>query len=498
MNRPDILDRIRKREKAWDIVVVGGGATGVGCAVDAASRGFDVLLLEQHDFGKGTSSRSTKLIHGGVRYLAQGNMSLVREALRERWLLLKNAPHLVHKQVFIVPCYSFWQKFFYGAGLKVYDRLAGKYSFGRSEILSKAETLERLPTVRQEGLTGGILYYDAQFDDAGLLIDLVKTAGEHGAVLLNYARVTSFKKTAGEKLNGCVFEDAESGEKFDVQAKVIINATGVFCDGVRHIADTTAKPIITYSQGVHLVFDRRFLRSDSALMIPKTADGRVLFAIPWHDHMLVGTTETPIDKPSLEPKALEEEIDFILETAAVYLEKPLRRADILSVFAGIRPLVRSSAAKNTAKLSRGHTIEIDSAGMLTITGGKWTTYRRMAEDAVDQAVKLGAFAFTPSRTADLKITGADRVRKPDPMKRLHPDLHYTLTDIVTGVRDEMARTVEDVLARRTRALFLNSKAAIEIGPEVAKIIAAELGKDDKWIGEQIREFRSIAENYVVR
>ncbi len=492
MKRPEILERVRERKTPWDIIVIGGGATGVGCALDAASRGFDVLLLEQHDFGKGTSSRSTKLIHGGVRYLAQGNIPLVRESLKERAILLKNAPHVVHKQTFIVPCYSLWQKIFYGAGLKIYDLLAGRYSLGRSKILSKAETLAHLPTVRSEALTGGILYYDGQFDDTRLLIDLVQTAYAHGAAVLNYANVASFEKDADGKISGCVFEDAESGESFYVKAKVVINATGAFCDAVRSMSDAGAKPLITYSQGIHLVLDRSFLPSDAALMIPKTSDGRVLFAIPWHDHTLVGTTDTPVEKPDLEPKAFEKEIDFILETAAGYLAKPPKHKDILSVFAGIRPLVKTSAAKNTAKLSRGHTIEINRSGMLTITGGKWTTYRRMAEDAVDNAIEVSGLERRVSVTADLVIAGTSSA---DSGEKLHPELPYSRPDILRAVRAEMARTVEDVLARRTRALFLNARAAIEVSPTIASIMAEELGKDNEWVEKEIAAFEDLAVSY---
>ncbi len=492
MKRPEILERARERKTPWDIIVIGGGATGVGCALDAASRGFDVLLLEQHDFGKGTSGRSTKLIHGGVRYLAQGNLSLVRESLKERAILLKNAPHVVHKQTFIVPCYSLWQKTFYGAGLKIYDLLAGRYSLGRSKTLSKAETLAHLPTVRSEALTGGILYYDGQFDDTRLLIDLVQTAYVHGAAVLNHAKVTSFEKDADGKVYGCVFEDAESGESFDVKAKVVINAAGAFCDAVRSVSDAGAKPLITYSQGIHLVFDRSFLPSDAALMIPKTSDGRVLFAIPWHGCTLVGTTDTPIEKAELEPKAFEKEIDFILETTAGYLVNPPTHKDILSVFAGIRPLVKTSAAKNTAKLSRGHTIEIDPAGLLTITGGKWTTYRRMAEDAVDNAFKISGLERRASVTADLAIAG---IGSADSEEKLHPDLPYSEADIIRAVREEMARTVEDVLARRMRALFLNARAAIEMSEKVAKIMAEELGKDESWVERETAAFKDLAVSY---
>ncbi len=494
MQRNTTLHTIGDRREPWDMIVIGGGATGVGCAVDAASRGYDVLLLEQHDFGKGTSSRSTKLVHGGVRYLAQGNISLVRESLRERGILLKNAPHVVHKQAFVVPCYSLWQKFYYGVGLKVYDLLSGKYSFGQSRILSAAETIERLPTITKKGLAGGILYYDGQFDDTRLLTDLVATAQEHGAAMLNYAKVISLTKDDAGKVSGAAFEDVVSGEQFSVKAAVVINATGAFCDAIRLMSDETSKPIVTLSQGIHLVFGCKFLPSENAIMIPKTSDGRVLFCIPWLGRTLIGTTETPIDRAQMEPHPLESEIDFVLATAARYLDPVPTRGDIRSIFAGIRPLVRSGSAKNTASLSRGHTIEIDPAGMLTITGGKWTTYRHMAEEAVDQAAALAGLERRPSMTDTLAIKGP-RVDAAGDVTQLHSELPYTVADVVRAVRDEMAQTVEDVLARRTRALFLNADAAIEMARPAAEIMAVELGKDNDWVEKQIADFNKAAINY---
>src|SRR5580765_4535096 len=495
MKRAENLERVGNHTEPWDIVVIGGGATGVGCAVDASSRGLDVLLVEQHDFGKGTSSRSTKLVHGGVRYLAQGNLSLVREALKERGILLRNAPHVVHKQAFIVPCYSLWQRFFYGTGLKVYDLLAGKYSCGRSLVLSKSETIKRLPNVKTEGLMGGILYYDGQFDDTRLLMDLVRTAHDHGAALLNYAKVQTLTKNADGKITGVEFEDALSGETFSVSAKAVINATGAFCDAVREMSDGGSTPIVTLSQGIHLVFDRKFLPGDSALMVPQTSDGRVLFCIPWLGATLVGTTDTPVVKAVLEPHALEPEIDFILETAAQYLAQKPTRSDVLSIFVGIRSLVKSGAANNTASLSRGHTIEIDEAGLLTITGGKWTTYRHMAEDAVDQAVKLAGLDARPSITETLPI--ASTKMTVDDKDKLLPDLPYTSSEVIRAVREEMAQTVEDVLARRTRALFLNAKAAIETAPKVAEIMAVELNKGAEWKNSQVETFIKVADSYKI-
>jgi glycerol-3-phosphate dehydrogenase len=505
MIRTEMLNRVRMRENSWDFIIIGGGATGVGCCLDAASRGFDVLLLEQKDFGKGTSGRSTKLVHGGVRYLAQGNVSLVREALKERGILFKNAPHLVQKMAFVMPCYSLWDKFFYGTGLKIYNLLSGRYGFGKSQILSKRETLERLPNIKSENLRGGVVYFDGQFDDTRLLINLAQTACECGADLLNYARVSEITKDESGKINGVKFQDAETGEIFEVKAKVVINATGAFSDAVRKLSNENSKNIIAPSQGIHLVFGKEFLPSENALMIPKTSDGRVLFAIPWHDKTLVGTTDTPVKKVELEPEASAEEIEFILKTAGDYLVKPPRREDILSVFAGIRPLVKSENTRNTALLSRDHTIEIDASNLLTITGGKWTTYRSMAEDAINQAIKLAKLTQKNCVTENLKIYDADAEgieklieENPELAEKIHEDLEgYRKAEIVRAVRDEMAQTVEDVLARRTRALFLNARAAIEIAPETARIMARESGKNEDWIQRQIAEFNETAEKYLI-
>ncbi len=457
----------------WDMIVIGGGATGAGVAVDASARGYKVLLLEQHDFGKGTSSRSTKLVHGGVRYLEQGNLSLVMEALKERGLLLQNAPHLVRNLAFVVPTYDWWESPFYGVGLKIYNLLAGKYGFGDSRILSREETLQKLPTINPEGLRGGVIYYDGQFDDARLLIDLLQTASSLGATVLNYAAVTAIDG------NTVQVRDHASGREFSVSAKVVINATGAFTDHIRRLADPAAQPIIAPSQGVHLVFDRSFLASDHAIMVPHTSDGRVMFAIPWLDHAVVGTTDTPVPVAELEPVALDEEIEFILQTASLYLARKPERSDVLSVFAGIRPLVRSGDTGNTAALSRGHTIRIESEVLVTVCGGKWTTYRRMAEDCVDQAAELAGLPQVACPTAGLRIP------PPPPGDEL-----------LRGVRDEMAMTIEDVLARRTRLLFLDARRAIGQAPEVARRMAVELNRDAAWQSAQLRSFTELALRYL--
>lgn len=518
MDRQQSLWRLINHTGEWDIAVIGGGATGVGIALDAASRGYSVCLVEQSDFGKGTSSRSTKLIHGGVRYLQQGNISLVMEALRERGILRQNAPHLVHDLAFVVPNYEWWETPFYGIGMKVYDMLAGRYGFGRSRLLSKEETLARIPTLEQEGLRGGVLYYDGQFDDSRLLINLAQTADEHGAVLLNYVRMTRLTRGEDGFVNGLEVLDLESGSRHTIPAKSVINATGAFSDTIRQLDDPDAQPMIAPSQGVHLVLDRSFLPGDSAIMVPRTSDGRVMFAIPWHDHALLGTTDTPIKDVTLEPAPMEQEINFILETAAQYLHKPPTRQDVLSVFAGIRPLVKASSA-STAALSRDHTIHVSQSGLLTIAGGKWTTYRKMAEDCVDHAATLGKLDERDCVTRTLKIHGwhedagpfgelryygsdALRIREliegdQSLARQLHPEFPIVAAQVIWAVRHEMARTVDDVLARRTRVLLLHARAATEIAPEVARLMAAELGHDDAWQRRQVNEFQTIARSYRV-
>jgi glycerol-3-phosphate dehydrogenase len=520
MNRADMWRRIEAHPKAWDMIVVGGGATGVGVAIDAAARGYDVLLLEQSDFGKGTSSRSTKLAHGGVRYLEQGNIGLVMESLRERGLLLQNAPHLVRDLAFVVPNYDWWEAPFYGLGLKVYQLLAGKYGFGASRILSKEETLEHLPTLKTEGLRGGAVYYDGQFDDARLLIHMAITAFEQGAMLLNYVEVTGLTKDGQGVVNGVSARDVETGNEFRAAAKVVVNATGPFSDLLRLKADPAAAPMIVPSQGIHLVFDASFLQGESAIMVPHTSDGRVLFAIPWHgSHTLVGTTETPIPVPTLEPVALEHEIEFILTTAGQYLTKAPTRNDVLSVFAGIRPLVRATGVASTAALSRDHVIHIDRSGLVTICGGKWTTYRHMAEDCVDQAAALAqlpekrcvthhlhihGFHDAAKESGSLAVYGSDayEIRKlietdAGLSEPLHAALPYLKAEVIWAARHEMARTVEDVLARRTRALFLNARAALEMAPVVGELMASELGWDEVARTKQLSAFREVASNYVL-
>lgn len=523
MRREEMLRRIRERREPWDIAVIGGGATGAGVSVDAAARGFDVVLVEAHDFGKGTSSRSTKLVHGGVRYLEQGNIPLVMSALKERGLLRQNAPHLVHDLAFVVPNYSWWEAPFYGIGLKLYDLLAGKYGFGPSRLLSREETLAQLPALEPEELRGGVIYYDGQFDDARLLIHLAMTAVDQGGTVLNYCPATGLLRDDEGYVNGLTARDEESGEDLPISARVVVNATGVFTDRVRRMADADADPLMVTSQGIHLVFDRSFLKGDTALMVPRTSDGRVLFVIPWHDHAVAGTTDTPVDTPTLEPQALDEEIDFILETAGRYLSRPPTREDVLAVYVGLRPLVKSGGEGKTSAISRDHVIHVDNSGLLTITGGKWTTYRHMAEDTVDHAITLGRLRDEASPTKNLRIHGylecavpagcredplavygsdAAKIRAltgdPGLAERLHPELPYIRAEVVWAAREEMARNVEDVLARRTRALFLNARAAMQMAVPVAALMARELGRDETWVTAQVKSFNELAKQYAVK
>ncbi|MDJ0668265.1 MAG: glycerol-3-phosphate dehydrogenase/oxidase [Desulfobacterales bacterium] len=518
MNRSEMIDTLAHDDGYWDFVVIGGGATGLGVGLDAASRGYKTLLLEQHDFSKGTSSRSTKLVHGGVRYLRQGNVSLVLEALHERGLLIRNAPHLVSHQAFVVPIYDWWDGPFYGAGLKVYDLLAGKLGLGPSKHLSKEETLERIPTLESDGLRGGVTYFDGQFDDSRLAINLAQTMAEHGGTPINYMQVIGLNK-AGPMIDGVVAQDMESGAQYEIHARVVVNATGVFTDGLLRMDNPQAEPIIAPSQGVHLILDKAFLPGDSAIMVPQTADGRVLFAVPWHDKVVVGTTDTPVPEVSLEPRPLEEEIQFILDHAALYLTKDPTREDVKSAFAGLRPLVKAGESESTAAISRDHYLVISESGLVTITGGKWTTYRKMAEDTVNQALLVAGLKEHPCVTKDLRIHGwlknfdkndplhyygtdAIHIRKianADPAmgQKLHEDLPYIKAEVIWSVREEMARTVEDFLARRSRALLLDTRASIAMAPEVARIMAAELGYDDPWQAQQVAAYTDLAQEYLL-
>lgn len=516
-NRATFLDQLEHHQD-WDVIIIGGGATGLGVAVDSATRGYRTLLLEQSDFAKGTSSRSTKLVHGGVRYLAQGDIALVYEALHERGLLLKNAPHLVKDQEFIIPIYSWFSKYKYLVGLKFYDLLAGKSGFGKSTFLKKSKVLEAIPGLKETGLIGGVRYSDGQFDDARLALNLAQTAADNGGVILNYMKVTSLKKN-GDRTSGVEVEDVESGKSYALNAKTIVNATGVFVDEILKMDKPSGQPLVRPSQGAHIVLDPSFLKGNAALMIPKTTDGRVLFAVPWHGKVLVGTTDTPLNAHSIEPVALDEEVDFILATAGQYLTKTPTKTDVLSVFAGLRPLAAPGKDTNSTKeISRSHKLIVSKSGLITITGGKWTTYRKMAMDVLDKAIEIAQLPAKSCVTQDVRIHGFQQERSldhfaiygsdaegigklskdnPELAMPLHQDYRFLKAEIVWMVRNEMARTIEDVLARRMRVLFLDAKAAIILAPSVAKLMANELGKPKSWIDDQLNEFNKLAKAYLL-
>ncbi len=519
MNRSELLGNLRnEQDKIWDIIIVGGGATGLGVALDSVTRGYKTLLLEQADFASGTSSRSTKLVHGGVRYLAKGDLWLVMEALHERGLMLKNAPHLTSNQEFVIPLYSLFDVLQYWFGLKFYDILSGRLSLGKSYYINKEKTLERLPNLKAEGLKGGIVYHDGQFDDSRMAISLAEESIKRGAVVLNYFKVNSLVKNEKGKITGVNAMELVSGEEFILSAKVVINATGVFADQITKMDEPLSEASIRPSQGIHLVLDRSFLRSNSAIMIPKTEDGRVLFAIPWYNEVVVGTTDTPLDEISLEPKALDQEIDFILRTADAYLMNAPKREDILSIFAGLRPLAANPSNPGATKeVSRRHKISLSTSGLLSVIGGKWTTYRRMAEETIDKAIKAGllqkrkcltnhlplADAGFTSQGGRLGIYGSgykeiEQIMAEEPAAGLliHKDLPYTKAEILWICRNEMPVNIDDVLSRRTRATLLNARASNESAPEVARIMADTLGFDSTWQFSQIKAFNDLIIKYL--
>ncbi len=518
LNREDSIKEIEQYPDVWDIIIIGGGATGLGAAVDSASRGFKTLLIEQGDFAKGTSSRSTKLIHGGLRYLQQGNISLVMDALKERGILCQNAPHLVQHTPFLVPTYQWWEGPFYGVGVKVYDLLAGSLGLEPSGRISRRATLKAFPNIEPDGLRGGVIYYDGQFDDARLAITLARTFSSLGGIAINYMRVTSLIKKAGFCV-GVKVKDDQSGLSYVLRGKVVINATGVFTDRIRAMDDGRSIPLIQASQGIHLVLPKRFQPGKTALLVPHTQDGRVLFMVPWHDRVLVGTTDTPVKRISIEPKAQKKEISFVLQHAAAYLAEPPEGKDILSVFAGLRPLVKEKGDHDTASLSRDHTLVVSASGLISIAGGKWTTYRKMGEDVINQAIEVAGLPKRESITKNLPLHGfiegvhpseplscygsesglIKQLAKENPLYKqvIHRNLPYTRAEVIWAVRKEMARTVEDVLSRRTRALLLDAKASIEAAPLVASMMALELKQDTSWEKAQVEEYRQLSANYVV-
>ncbi|MGA1978347.1 MAG: FAD-dependent oxidoreductase [Bacteroidales bacterium] len=519
MNRDNlILKMLDHNEKAWDIIVIGGGATGLGVAIDAVTRGYDTLLLEQADFTKATSSRSTKLVHGGVRYLAQGDVLLVTEALHERGWFLKNAPHLTANQEFVIPVYTLWDVILYTVGLKFYDLLSGRLSLGKSYFINRSRTLARLPLLQPNGLKGGIVYHDGQFDDSRMAMTLASSCVDNGGVVLNYFKVVSLLKDENGMIKGVRARDMENGSETDILAKLVINATGIFADDIHRMDDPSSRPTIRPSQGVHVVLDKSFLQSDSAIMIPKTDDGRVLFAIPWYGKVVAGTTDTPLDDISMEPVALDEEINFILKTAGKYLTRQPERKDAFCIFAGLRPLAANPGnPSSTKEVSRRHKITLSGSGLLSIIGGKWTSYRRMAEETLDRGIKAGILPPSKCRTKSfslcsdekfmehgrLKIygSGASEIKKMIAEKQelgqiINPQLPYTKAEVIWICHNEMPRTVEDILARRTRALFLDARASIAMAPEVADILASEVGFNVKWKEGQLADYKNTAQNYL--
>jgi len=516
MNRDDALCIVQERKEPWDVVIIGGGATGLGAGVEAAARGYATLVLEQHDFAKGTSSRSTKLIHGGVRYLAQGHLGLVRTALYERELLLRNAPHLVHDLPFIVPAYRLWELPLYFAGLKTYDLLAGKLGRGSSRLLSRVATLERASALVPRDLRGGVLYHDCQFDDARLAITLARTLFDLGGTAVNYTRATGLLKEAG-RVCGVRARDVETGREFEVRGRAIVNAAGAFVDQVLRMDDPADHPLITPSQGIHIVVERQALPDDCAVVVPHTDDSRILFAIPWHGKVLIGTTDTPVRDATLEPRPLADELGFLLENAARYLTTLPQPSEILSIFAGIRPLVAGGARQRTSSVSRDQHLETSSSGLVTITGGKWTTYRHMGEETIDAAAGVAGLPPAMSRTRELplhgwttdgtpndslSVYGTDRrairdIASADPslLEPLHPRLPYIKAEVIWAAREEMARTVEDVLARRTRSLLLDARASIEAAPAVAALLANEMSRSGDWARSQVEEYTALARGY---
>lgn len=519
MNRISMLESLNAHTgKPWDVIVIGGGATGLGCAVDAVTRGYHTLLLESADFAKSTSGKSTKLLHGGVRYLAKGEMGLVREALQERGLLAQNARHLVRNTSFIIPVYHAFDKYFYATGLKTYDWLSGTLSFGPSLILSPEEVLAKMPGICTDGLKGGVLYHDGQFDDARLAINLLQTIGDNQGIAINYMKVSNLLKSKAGMVHGVMAVDRFTGKEYEIEAKVVVNATGVFADAIQQMDTPEKENMIQASMGVHIVLDASFLPSHSALMVPKTKDGRVLFAVPWHNRIVVGTTDTPTENITDEPIATSEDIRFILDHIAPYLKRKPVIDDICSVFAGLRPLPVSTGKNGrTRDMSRRHQVLYSANGLVSVIGGKWTTYRKMAEDAINMARKIGNLPDRSSQTKHLSIHGncfqfdvndplhiygsdADEIRalaasNSEWKALLHPAFSYTLAELVWCIRFEMPQTLEDLLSRRTRCLLLNATAAMESAPIAAQLMAKEQGQNDDWVENQITLFNQIARYY---
>lgn len=529
MNRASQLEQLRQ-DQLFDLLVVGGGATGCGIALDAASRGLRVALVEQNDFAEGTSSRSTKLVHGGVRYLelAVKNLdrvqyNLVRDGLRERGLLLHNAPHLAHRLPLVTPLYSWWQIPYIFAGLKLYDLLAGKAGIGHSRLLGRKQALARFPMLKAKGLKAGVLYYDGQFNDARTALALAMTAAEQGATVVSHLEVRGLRKENGQ-VCGAELVDRLSGDSFSIRARGVISATGPFADQLRKLDDPAAPPLLKVSSGIHIVLDQRFAPPDTGLMIPSTEDGRVLFVLPWEGHALVGTTDEAAEV-SEHPRPQAEEIAYLLRHLGKYFDLQVGEADVKTVWSGLRPLVFAADAGNTARLARDHFLQTSPSGLLTITGGKWTTYREMAEDAVDLAIRQ--FALAPQhgcQTATIPLVGAagfdpagdrslaERFTLPAATARHlhraygdraaavaelagaggnrllvagHP---YLEAEVTYAARHEAAGRAIDVLARRLPLALLDRQAALDALPRVIDLLAPELG----WDAQRCREEEKLA------
>lgn len=513
--RAEALARLEESSRGkFDVLIIGGGATGLGLAVDAATRGYSTALVEAGDFAQATSSRATKLVHGGVRYLVSGQVHLVYEALRERKIMLQNAPHLVHPLPFVTPGYKWFDLPYYGAGLIAYDVLSGRSSLGPTRILSASETRRRVPGIATQGLKGSVLYYDGQFDDARLALALARTAEDHGALVLNYVRCVALNKSSG-KISSVQLEDVETGRSFEVRAATIINATGIFVDEMRSIDEPSSPHMLSVSRGTHIVVPGEVLGNGNAIMVPKTRDGRIIFAIPWLGKVVIGTTDLPSKTVAIEPGHEPSEIEFLLETINPYLGHPLKKSDIISVFSGLRPLVTGDQVKSS-KLSREHTIEVSPSGLITVAGGKWTTYRRMAEDTLATAIQRGMLPSRPCITRSVHLHGTPEQPSSDSLARygtdaqqitalwdsdsqmstlIDPALPFTHAEVVFAARSEMARTVEDVLSRRTRALLMDAKAAQRAAPTVARLLASELRQGQQWIDQQTSRFIQLAQQF---
>ena len=516
MQRASFLASATRRRLPYDVIVIGGGANGAGITLDCANRGLEVLLLERAAFGSGTSSRSSKLIHGGIRYLALAQFGMVREALHERALLLQNAPGLVTPLPFIIPAATRFELFKFAAGLKLYDWLAGGHKLGASRVLNTTETRRLVPQMGRAPLAGGVLFTDAQFDDTRLLFAILHSAAARGATLLNHMEVVGLSGNGRRHLRAVTALDAISGQHHEFEARVVINATGAHGDAVRRLADHNISAEVLPSQGTHLVVPRRFYTSDHALVLPRTPDGRVMFVIPWHGQVLLGTTDTALTKFEDPPVPLQQEIDMILAVTARYLHRAPGRADVLSSFAGVRPLAAAPGSARSSKVSREHAITIDNSGLVSVSGGKWTTYRRVAEQCLDEAIKSISLRGSNARTEQLPLltledqrAGVDALgfparglaqltaEQPSLAAALHEALPYNGAHFAWAARAEMAITVADALAYHSRALFIDARAAADIAPRVAAIMAAELGHDGQWIAREIAHARTVAARFIL-